>query len=749
MAMDPTSNPGSYEPPGTSHDHVEDPIHAISNLIAWADEPYDEPIADHFDDTDNQLIQVSLGIASGLFYSLQAKHFPTASHSLRVAKLCSRWAVELDLEPFQRDQLEVAALLHDVGKIGVPDYVLTSPGKLSADEQFLMDRSQEIGLEILSACCDGEEIVDLIRYNYAWYDGSKKNSDVSGKDIPIEARMLAIADAYDSMTVDQIFRRARSKERAMAELNSYAGTQFDPDLVQQFCELQSRTITPNTDSTRRWLRVLSPEQANKRWKANAESIAPQLSRSHAAFQDCLVRNSHDALIFLDISLQIIGWNQGAERLTGLPRDVVEGHSWTPDLLGLTDHKGRKFGEGKDPIRAALVSRTQGKYRLSIRNAAGNFVAVVAHIVPVIGEDGASLGLTIQMHDATGVESLEEQVQSLHYKATRDPLTGLFNRAEMDRSLIDMVDRHTTVGRPCSVIICDIDFFKKINDTFGHQAGDEALIVFAKMLEDKARPGDICARYGGEEFVILCPQCDNEMAAALAEQIRSDLAATSLSALGGKHMTASFGVTEIQRGDTGDTILNRADRALLQSKEMGRNIVTQIGGGLNAPQIGDRRSWWTRMFKPAEPEVLLKRAMKTRVPLNLAAEKIRGFVADHRAEVLQVTENSIKVMIDGESLPLQRRVADRAVPLILDLHFSAMMVENGSQHTKVQISISPRRNRDRRKRDAVERARHLLLSLQSYMVAYEFVDTSVASMDDHSSWWSRLWGGTSQKMGESR
>lgn len=739
MAMEPPTNSGSFDPADETLGHVDDPIHTISNLIAWADQPSEERVGDEFGEADNQLIQVSLGIASGLFYSLQAKHFPTASHSLRVAKLCSQWAAILDLEAYQRDQLEVAALLHDIGKMGVPDYVLACPGKLAAEEQLLMDRSQDMGLEILSACCDGEEIVDLIRFNYAWFNGTKGDYNVKGKDIPIEARMLAIADAFDSMTVDQIFRRARSKERAFAELFSFAGTQFDPELVNNFCEMMSHPLPTEGQSTRNWLKVLSPDQANKHWRANEHGANPSKLRSQTPFQESLVRHIHDAVAFIDINLQILGWNQAAERLTGLTRDAVEGHFWTSEMLGLADHQGRKFTSETDPVRVAIAAGTQGMHRLSIRNATGKFVTVTAHIVPVVGEDGKNLGTTIQMHDTSGVESLEEQIQSLHYKATRDSLTGLVNRAEMDRGLLDMVERHTTAGRSCSVIICDIDFFKKINDTFGHQAGDEALISFANLLQRNARSADIAARYGGEEFVILCPSCNNEEAAMLAEKIRSELAAMPQTALGGKNMTASFGVTEIQRGDTADSILNRADRALLQSKEMGRNIVTQIGSGLKEPAIGDRRSLLTRMFSPVEPEVLLKRAMKTKVPLNLAAEKIRGFVADHRAEVLSVSEESIKIMVDGESLPLQRRVADRAVPLIIELRFSPITGENGGQHTKVQISISPRRNRDRRKRDAIERARHLLMSLQSYMVAYEFVDTTVAAEEEVPSWLSKLWG----------
>src|SRR5690606_22987102 len=146
------------------------------------------------------------------------------------------------------------------------------------------------------------------------------------------------------------------------------------------------------------------------------------------------------------------------------KTTVEGHYWTAELLSLADSQGRRFTAESEPVKVALRAGAQSMHRLSIRNAAEKFITVTAHIVPVVGEEGTVSGATIQLHDTSGVESLEEQIQSLHYKATRDPLTGLVNRAEMDRALLELVERQTTAGRPGSLIICDIDFFKKINDT---------------------------------------------------------------------------------------------------------------------------------------------------------------------------------------------------------------------------------------------------------------------------------------------
>ncbi|MCA9147500.1 MAG: GGDEF domain-containing protein, partial [Planctomycetales bacterium] len=180
--------------------------------------------------------------------------------------------------------------------------------------------------------------------------------------------------------------------------------------------------------------------------------------------------------------------------------------------------------------------------------------------------------------------MEERVQSLHEKATRDPLTRVSNRAEFDRVLALTVQNHLEGGRPCSLIICDIDRFKSINDTFGHQAGDEALVSFAAILAKSCRQGDLVARYGGEEFVMVCGDCDAKGAVELAEKVRAELSQTPLSELKGRCITASFGVAELQNSDNPEAILRRADHALLHAKESGRNrVIYQDGRGGKSPQ----------------------------------------------------------------------------------------------------------------------------------------------------------------------
>ncbi|MCP4889790.1 MAG: GGDEF domain-containing protein, partial [Planctomycetaceae bacterium] len=154
----------------------------------------------------------------------------------------------------------------------------------------------------------------------------------------------------------------------------------------------------------------------------------------------------------------------------------------------------------------------------------------------------------------------------------DPLTQVSNRLEFEKAMEEFVRSRHASGLKCSLIVTDIDFFKKINDNFNHHIGDLALVAFADLLRKFVRTEDVVARYGGEEFVIICANCDLEAASQRAEEIRIELTESPQPMLGGKCITASFGVAEVEDNDTATDLFVRADSALLEAKEMGRNRV---------------------------------------------------------------------------------------------------------------------------------------------------------------------------------
>ncbi len=171
---------------------------------------------------------------TALVSALAYRDASTAEHSRRVADLCVRASENL-LDQRSTYVLEIAALLHDIGKIGVPDAVLLKPGPLTAEEWKIMSSHDRIGVEIVAGTFQCKEIAEIIETHHAHYGGRATDARLPcGNDIPLLARILTIADSYDAMTSDRVYRKGRSHEEAMVELRRCAGTQFDPELVEHF-----------------------------------------------------------------------------------------------------------------------------------------------------------------------------------------------------------------------------------------------------------------------------------------------------------------------------------------------------------------------------------------------------------------------------------------------------------------------------------------------------------------------------------
>jgi diguanylate cyclase (GGDEF)-like protein len=612
----------------------------------------------------------------------------------------------------------VAALLHDVGKIGVPDSILLKPGALTADESRIMDQHRQLGLEILRSSCKSPEVLEIIASYAAWYDGSNRRIPLVGEQIPLGARMLSICDAFDAMTSDQVYRRSMSRETALNELYRFAGSQFDPDLVQLFANLQEKHPTKLYEqAARHWLQALSPDRVESLWGL---SIAPSGTTAlipEDKFRQRLLDNMRDAVVFVDSSLRILGWNTGAERMTGLACSSVFQRPFKPGLVHMRTEEGRILRDDECPVLTAIGTGEMRIRRLVIRGRAEQDLSVEAQVSPVSEEDGMLFGAALLLHDVSPEMSLEARCQSLHEAATKDPLTRVANRAEFNRVHQMFVMAHLERQLPCSLVIADIDHFKQVNDTFGHQAGDEVLKAFAALLRTSCRPGDLVARYGGEEFVILCADCDNAAASRRAEAIRKSLSQLSQPALGGNTTTASFGVTEIQAGDTPETMLKRADRALYEAKETGRNRVVQLGTGLRHATAEGKAS-----SDSTSSNVLLEQDLLALVPVSLVVEKLRGFVSDHQAEIVSVNEGEIRLHFPGVSGIFRRR-ADRRVALNMELSMADASTSAGpnggvGSTTFVHVLVRLQRSRDRRSADALERARQLLSSVKSYLMATE-------------------------------
>lgn len=177
------------------------------------------------------------GTVSALSQAIDAKDGFTRGHADRVSRIAGAIAREMDLSEKQIEQIELAGMLHDIGKIGVEDQILMKPTRLDPHEQQLMRRHPIYGATILQPSESLRPLVSLVLHHHENYDGSGYPEGRKGEDIPLGSRIIIVADAYEAMTSDRIYRKAIGHERAMEQLNRYKGIQFDPKVVRALATL--------------------------------------------------------------------------------------------------------------------------------------------------------------------------------------------------------------------------------------------------------------------------------------------------------------------------------------------------------------------------------------------------------------------------------------------------------------------------------------------------------------------------------
>lgn len=173
-------------------------------------------------------------IALTLSTAIEARNLETGEHCRQLGVLSERMAIVLGLDERQRTSVRIGGYLHDIGKIGITDAVLLKPGKLTDEEMAEMRRHTVIGAAILEVHEATADIARIVRHHHERWDGRGYPDGIGGLDIPLGARIIAVADAFSAMTTDRIYRAALPVERAWDELHAHSGTQFDPEIVEAF-----------------------------------------------------------------------------------------------------------------------------------------------------------------------------------------------------------------------------------------------------------------------------------------------------------------------------------------------------------------------------------------------------------------------------------------------------------------------------------------------------------------------------------
>ncbi len=730
--------------------HAEIPSGTLSNPWAFLSPSGDCANAVANGQLQYEMVHARLGAVSSLYVALRAKHGPAASHCLRVAFWASAWGITCQLREEQLQLFEITGLLHDIGKIGIPDRVLQKPDKLNENEQSMMGLHTQVGAEILRAAGASQDLLLAIAGIGTCFESS--NNCDSNEVAPVASRLINIIDAYDSMTMQQVYRDAMSRESALAEIFRQSGTQFDPRLVRSFADV---VLNPKSliveQATQRWLKNLEICDHHPFFEIGNDAL-PSTSSLSERTSSALVHRLNDTfyrhmmdhvqngVIFVDSEFRVLDWNTTAERMTGKSAASVHQQTWNASIASLCDADGSPLEESRCLFSAVMKLGEKISERLIICREGVPNLHVQVEVFPVFSDGGHQCGCAMILEDISETAVLEQKIVHLRERASQDQLTKVPNRGELNRQLPDFVEYHQRTNRPGSVIICDIDFFKRINDTFSHQVGDEALIVFAKILKDACRETDFVARFGGEEFVLLCSECDFSEAKEWAESIRKRLQRTPIPAIRNACITASFGVSTVLPGDTGETVLDRADQGLLIAKQSGRDRVVGLGLDLMGTKLEannksevkpTHRSWWH--WRKTADQLVEKFELAINVPRNVALEKLKGMVNEFQANIVNVESSKVTLEIDCKRVSIPATTTERLGKFLVTLDFAEVEMKTGrNEHdvnicTLLNLGIQPMRSRDRRSDAALSQALRLKTLIQGWMLAYDVDDKVLATI----------------------
>lgn len=279
----------------------------------------------------------------------------------------------------------------------------------------------------------------------------------------------------------------------------------------------------------------------------------------------------DGVYFLDLDRRVRVWNQGATAVTGYSSGEALGRACSDGLLNHVDEEGRVLCGDRCPLRATMLDGRERQARIYLHHRDGHLVPVQIQARPVRDASGAVIGAVESFRDDTDYAAAEQRVAELEALAMLDPLTGVGNRRCMDTVLAGRLAEHARAGAAFAILLADLDHFKSVNDTFGHDTGDRVLRVVARLLTSALRRDETVIRFGGEEFLVVTGPMAKDEVTALAQRLTQLVGQVQHRAEQVRFsVTVSVGATVARSGDTAEVMLRRADQALLRAKRAGRN-----------------------------------------------------------------------------------------------------------------------------------------------------------------------------------
>jgi diguanylate cyclase (GGDEF)-like protein/putative nucleotidyltransferase with HDIG domain len=569
-----------------------------------------------------------------LALAIDAKDDTTAAHLRRVQIYASEIGKELGLKDTDIQALEAAALLHDVGKLAVPEYIISKPGKLTPDEFEKMKVHPVVGAEILERVHFPYPVVPIVRSHHEKFDGTGYPDGLAGEQIPIGARILSAVDCLDALASNRQYRRALPLAEAMEIVAAESGRSFDPRVVEvlrrRFRELelkarQETTETIKLSSNVKVSRGASPatgfaEPALMPTElAPAENFSMAISGARREFQLLLeVANDLGSSLSLEETLALL-----AVRLSKivehdavaiyLVRDgkltprYVKGESYRlfssleiplgQGLSGWVAENDQPIVNGNpavepgylnDPSRVTAL-RSAISVPLRAKDAVVG-VLTLYHMAPeAFSADHRRILLAIAPKAGVAIAN-SLRFEGAKSAADTDELTGLPNARSLFAHLKMKVADHARHGGSFATIVIDLDGFKLANDLYGHMAGNRVLQAMAEVLTRNCRAGDMVARLGGDEFVLVLEKGPVETKDVLS---RIEALTERMPELSGcdASISLSAGVSRYpEDGTDAETLLERADERMYevkgrkkgQSASISRFALTERGATVAEP-----------------------------------------------------------------------------------------------------------------------------------------------------------------------
>ena len=554
-----------------------------------------------------EMADLHLATIEALALAIDAKDQTAQSHIRRVQVYATSIARGLGMSDTEIQGVKTAALLHDIGKLAVPEHILSKPGPLTQEEFQKIRVHPQVGAEIISAVPFPYPVAPLILSHHERWDGKGYPQGLKGEEIPLGARILSVVDYYDALTSDRPYHKAMTPEAAMALLQQEAGRALDPQVVQMFVkmapEMEAAAETIETATPRR----LSLEPQNERGRP-AVGFSPETSKTSTVFEDIAL--AHREIYALYEIAQTMGTSLGvADTMALISSKLSNLVPFSACALFLFDEEADslrcRFATGveADAIGTMTVRAGQGlagwvaRNRRPLVNArpSAEFEAAglakstglqSALVAPLVFSDRFIGTLAVYSTQADFytddhrrlLDRVSEQASavihnSIVFEQTQedsltDPLTGLPNTRFMFMHLTRELARAERLKAEVALLVMDLDNFKEINDSHGHHVGDRALREVSTVLRSGIRPYDICVRYAGDEFIVVLSGCGAEEAERKRVELQNTVDELLFEARPGRRLPLAISVGAAiypQDGDSYESLLATADSRMYRDK----------------------------------------------------------------------------------------------------------------------------------------------------------------------------------------